>query len=217
MMRKVTWLLIGLVGVVLGYGGFGFKMLFVNSGSLKQWLNEFNREWGGSDSFLFPGPLWWLEGHGRGQTGPVTLGGGGAITYCSLKSDSLGTKIAGVSGGFKLGYPIALNPRLEVQPNVDLGLNNLLVFVHSLEPGMSNFNRWFLTWGFHALPAVMVAVRFRSGVSSYIGFYVNGGYLLPLGSQNRYGNEPAPAFSARGWSIDAGIVFGRTVPKPFRI
>jgi hypothetical protein len=218
-MKKVVWWLMVIMAPVFayGYGGLGVRALFVKVSGLTQWLNQLNQEFGGSDSFPSATPLWWLEGHGLGENGPVTLGGGGGTCFRSLKSDSLGLKIVGVNGSFKFGYPVFLYSFLEVQPNLDFGLNGLLFFVHSLEPGMSNFNRWFLTWGVDVYPAVKVTVRFRSGSSSWMGVYLNGGYLLPLGSQNRYGSESKPQFSAGGWSIEAGIVFGRMFPRPFRI
>jgi|YNPBryantNP2012_1023418.scaffolds.fasta_scaffold00020_37 hypothetical protein len=217
MMKRFWGLLIVISELAFAYGGFGTKALFVNFLGLKQRLNEYNYEWGGRDSFHLTQPLWWLEGQGQGGAGPVTFGGGGAVTFRSTKTDSLGAKIAGVAGSFKFGYPVRLTSFLEVQPNVDFGINSLLIFVHSRESGMSNFNRWFLTWGFNVLPAVTATGRFRSGVSSWAGIYVTGGYLIPLGSQNWYGSELPPEFSVRGWAIGAGLIFGRMAPKPFRI
>lgn len=217
MMKRFLVFLIVATEWVSGYGGFGFKAVFVNPEGLRQRLNKFNYEWGGRDSFRLKAPLLWFEGQARGGSGPFTLGGGGAVALRSLKSDSLGAVIAGAIGSFKMGYPVQLSSFFELQPNLDFGINSLLVLVNSLEPGRSNFSRWFLSWGFNALPAVMSIVRIRSGVSSYFGIYLNGGYLLRLGTQNCYGNEPPPEFFPEGWTIDAGVFFGRMAPKPFRM
>lgn len=217
MMRKLVLTLIFGIALASADIGVGVRASVVSFTDLQHQLNQFNREWGGNRNIQVNPPLWGMELFALGATGPAHFGAGGGLAFRSLSCDSLGAELAGLHAGLKTGYPLSLTSFFTMEPGLGIGINSLFLIMHSLEPGMSNFNRWLFAWDFNIQPGVLARVQFRVGAGTMLGFYVRGGYTLPIGIPQRYGSLSDLNISLRGWAIDSGLIFGRTAPRPLRI
>lgn len=197
--------------------GVGVRASLISFTDLQLQLNQFNREWGGNRNIQVNPPLWGLELFALGATRPARFGANGGLAFRSLACDSLRAELAGLHVGFKPGYPLSLTRFLTLEPGLGIGINSLLLIMHSLEPGMSNFNRWFLAWDFNIQPGILALLRFPLGIGGIQGFYVQGVYTLPLGIPQRYGSLSDLNLSFRGWMFECGLLLGKTAPRPLRI
>jgi hypothetical protein len=217
-------LVLSVFSVGMGFGGFGGKASFVDFEGLNRRLTRLNRGdppdegWGGSDAFRLEPPLFWLSGHGAGFAGDFTIGGGGALTARQDRADSVFAEFGAGTGFFEVGYCYSPIQYFWVRPCAELSGAAWTSYVHSRESfNEPNFSRWFLGWGIGAMPALELMGRLPYGYRKYAGLYLKGGYFLPLMKTQWYGDEPPHDFDLEGWSIEAGIRFGRTPPRSMRI
>lgn len=199
-----------------GYGGFGVMATFPEMRGLNRRLTELNHEWGGRDSLRISGPMWWLTGHGAAEIGQVTIGGWGAVSGLSQKADSVGNELLAVIAAYEMGYQYSPVEYCWVRPCVDLRFGAWFDWVHSLEPGQSNFSRWFLVWDMALCPGLEVMGRLRFGEQSFIGLFAKGSYMMPFVLWE-FGDSPVPDFRLQGFALQAGLRFGKMEPRPFRM
>ncbi len=197
--------------------GVGVRASLISFTDLQRQLNQFNHEWGGDRSIQVNPPLWGLELFALGATGPARFGAGGGVAFRLLSCDSLRAELSGLHVGLKTGYPLHLSSFLILEPGLGIGINSLLMIIHSLEPGMSNFNRWLLASDFNIQPGIQTLLRFPLGAAGIQGFYVQGGYTLLFGIPQRYGSLSDLNLSFRGWMFECGLLLGKTAPRPLRI
>jgi hypothetical protein len=217
-------LVLSVFSVGMGFGGFGGKASFVDFEGLNRRLTRLNRGdppdegWGGSDAFGLEPPLFWLSGHGAGFVRDFTIGGGGALAARQDRADSVHAEFGAGTGFFELGYCYSPFEYFWVRPCAQLSGAAWASYAHSRESfGNPNFSRWFLGWAIGGMPGLELMGRLPYGFRRYVGLYVKGGYFLPFMNPQWYGDEDPPAFGLEGWSVEAGIRFGRMPPRSIRI
>ncbi|MCX7732613.1 MAG: hypothetical protein N2248_05545 [candidate division WOR-3 bacterium] len=216
-MRKLVLTLIFSTALASAEIGIGLRASLISFNDLQRQLNQFNREWGGNRNLQVGPPLWGLELFALGVPGPARFGAGGGLAFRSLSCDSLRAELAGLHAGLETGYPLPLTSFLTVEPGLGIGINSFFLIMHSLEPGMSNFNRWLFAWDFNLRPGILALLCFPFGAGGIQGLYVQGGYTLPLGIPQRYGSLSNLSLSLRGWMFECGLLLGKTTPRPLRI
>jgi len=208
----------------MGFGGFGGKGAFVDFEGLNRRLTQLNRGeppdegWGGSEAFELKPPLFWLGGHGAGFVRDFTVGGGGGLTARQARADSVSAEFGAGTGFLEVGYCYSPIQYFWVRPCAELSGAAWILYAHSRESfSEPNFSRWFVGWAVGAMPALELMGRLPYGFRKYAGLYVKGGYFLPFMSPQWYGDESPPDFDLEGWSIEAGVRFGRMPPRSMRI
>jgi hypothetical protein len=210
-----------LAAVCYGYGGFEVTAGFVDFKGLNRDLTYLNQAappqgWHGRDSFSYRAPLWWYGGHGGGQVGIVTLGGSGAVAGRANHADSLGSELAALRGNFEVGYPYSPVGWLCLRTCLEIGGAGCVIYAHSIENGVvlgnfsANFKRWYSAWIISAAPGVE-AMGTLPG--SQVGLFVKTSYVVPVAGPQWLGDQSPPAFSLRGFSIQIGLRFGKTVQR----
>ncbi len=209
------------VSFCFGYGGFSVTASFVDYQGLNQKLTELNinpppEGWGGSDSFRYKGPLWWLGGHGGGLVGDVTLGGGGAAAVRPAETDSLAAELAGLTGFFEVGYRFAPVDFLWIRPCVDISGAAWVHYAHSHDSfNDPDFSQWYLAWTIGAAPGLELMGKLRYQNYRYVGLFVKANYFLPVVGPQWSQDPDPPSFSIEGFNIQVGLRFGQ-YPSAFR-
>lgn len=207
-----------------GYGGFGATATYLKTSGLNQTLTGLNRgRYGGSDEFVLDRPLWWLGGHRAGAVGNITLGGGGAATATTHRTDSLAAELVGIRGNFDAGFAYVPWDFFWVRPHVEVGFGGWFLYAHSIEDGalfVTDPDLWDVLYGWTvgAAPGLEVMGRLRYGQEQYVGLYAKANYFIPIGGPEVYSGETdPPAFGLSGFSWEAGFRFGSAARPPFRM
>lgn len=215
MNRFFVWFLFACT-TVRGELGLGVSLSYSALASLQHHLNELNREWGGSSEATVRPPMVGMELFTQTRPAAVSFGAGTVLAYRFLRTDSLGARLVLLVPRFTAGYPVSLAP-FTLEPFLDIGLNSRFLLIHSLEPGMSNFNRWLVGWNFSIRPGILTRVQFRVGERTAAAIYIRGGFALPLGIPQYYGTLGGLNLTLAGLTVDSGLILLRTAPRHHRI
>jgi hypothetical protein len=224
-MKRITllcWLV--MATAASGYGGFGFSASYADLGGLDRMLSRLNREEaGGSGAFALSQPLWSVFGQGGGHAAWFTVAGTGALFARVAKADALKSEMVGVSGWLEGGYPYAPLEWFWVRPTVDLGGTGWYGYAHSLDRGFfpgamkAKTARKYFGWVAGVAPGLEVMGRIRSGRTSFFGLFVKGSWFIPAIGPQCYGNAGEQDFTLSGFSVTAGVRFGRISERPLHI
>jgi len=201
-----------------GYGGFELTSSFVRLRTLNEKFTELNRGWGGSEAFMYHGPLLWLGGHGGGFVSPVMLGGGGALGVKFGSADSLEAELAGARAFLDAGYPYAPIDQFWARGCLELGGGVWTHHIHYKESfSDSDFSRWWLGWAVGMAPGIEVMGRIRYQSDMFAGIFLKASWFIPFTGPQSYGDSDPPAFGLGGFNLQVGLRFGKYPPRPFKM
>lgn len=214
--RLITCLLV-VISLGSGYGGLGVAATFAEFAGLERALVDHDTAWGGRGLFNIRPPLWSVGGHGAAETGSLTIGGFGTVSFLSYQAESTGTELMAAQTAFEIGYPYAMFEVLQLGPSLGIGPVAWCHLIHSQEPGRSNYFRWHLGWVLSAAPGVELSVKLRVAEASYVAVYLKGAYSFSITPVDWHGDPGPPEFRPVGFQVQSGLRFGRMSIRPFRM
>lgn len=228
-MKRAVIIGIALVAAVFGFktggwGGITVSGFLPELSNLNTRLTEINRDLGATDNIEFSAPLFMIGGHGCGQIGPVTIGGGGAGFGVREKTDTLSARIRYGMGYGEIGFQVEPLRWLWIRPCLSIGGSGFDIELDEWRGEFGEIPEDTLyvpyhylasAWSFNVGAALVLEFNLPITKSGFVGLEIKGGYLYPLYTsdwrdQDGLTVKEVEGFGIYGPYVQVAVNFGRS-------